>query len=49
VAALAMPYLGDRRPSELVATGWWQGDAAAARRADIAFATPAAPWCGTYF
>ena len=49
VAALAMAYLGDRRPSELVATGWWQGDAAAARRADLAFATPAAPWCGTYF
>jgi predicted acetyltransferase len=49
VAALAMPYLGDRRPSELVTTGWWQGDAVAAHRADLAFATPAAPWCGTYF
>jgi len=49
VAALAMSYLGDRRPSDLVATGWWQGDAAAAHRADAAFATPAAPWCGTYF
>jgi predicted acetyltransferase len=49
VAALAMAYLGDRRPSELVAAGWWQGDPAAARRADLAFATPALPWCGTYF
>jgi predicted acetyltransferase len=49
VAALAMAYLGDRRPSELVATGWWQGDAETARQADLAFATPAAPWCGTYF
>ena len=49
VAALAMAYLGDRRPSELVATGWWQGAAEAVARADQAFATPATPWCGTFF
>ncbi|MGI5130578.1 GNAT family N-acetyltransferase [Pseudonocardia sp. CA-107938] len=49
VTALAMAYLGDRRPSELVATGWWQGATAAAARADQAFAVPAAPWCGTHF
>ncbi|GAA0941726.1 GNAT family N-acetyltransferase [Pseudonocardia zijingensis] len=49
-AGLAMAYLGDRRPSELVATGWWSApDPAAVPRADAAFATPAAPWCGTYF
>jgi predicted acetyltransferase len=50
VAALAMAYLGDRRPSELVASGWWTApDAAAVPRADAAFATAGTPWCGTYF
>jgi predicted acetyltransferase len=50
VAALAMAYLGDRRPAELAATGWWTvRDPAALERADAAFATPAVPWCGTMF
>jgi len=50
VAGLAMAYLGDRRPSELVAAGWWTADdPAAATRADAAFATDVTPWCGTYF
>jgi predicted acetyltransferase len=50
VAGLAMAYLGDRRPSELVATGWWTAsDAAAVPPADAAFATAGTPWCGTYF
>jgi predicted acetyltransferase len=50
VAGLAMAYLGDRRPSELVATGWWTApEPAAVPRADAAFATAGAPWCGTYF
>lgn len=51
VAALAMAYLGDRRPSELVATGWWGAhDADAAARADALFAMPGpVPWCGTFF
>jgi predicted acetyltransferase len=50
VAALAMAYLGDRRPAELAATGWWTvHDPAALERADAAFATTVAPWCGTMF
>jgi predicted acetyltransferase len=50
VAALAMAYLGDRSPSELVASGWWGApDPSAVPRADAAFATPGRPWCGTYF
>jgi predicted acetyltransferase len=50
VAALAMAYLGDRRPAELAATGWWAvHDPAALERADAAFATPVVPWCGTMF
>jgi predicted acetyltransferase len=50
VAGLAMAYLGDRRPSELVASGWWSApDPTAVPRADAAFATAEAPWCGTYF
>ncbi len=50
VDALAMAYLGDRRPSELVASGWWQAhDAAAPARADALFATGVVPWCGTHF
>jgi predicted acetyltransferase len=50
VAALAMAYLGDRRPSELVASGWWTApDPAAVPRADAVFATAGTPWCGTYF
>ena len=50
VAALAMAYLGDRSPSELVATGWWRADdPAAVSRADAAFRTGATPWCGTFF
>ncbi len=50
VAALAMAYLGDRAPSELVATGWWRApDQAAVPHADAAFATTGSPWCGTYF
>jgi predicted acetyltransferase len=49
-AGLAMAYLGDRRPSELVATGWWSApEPAAVPRADAAFATAEVPWCGTYF
>ena len=49
-AALAMAYLGDRRPSELVAAGWWSApEPAAVPRADAAFATAGTPWCGTYF
>ena len=48
--ALAMAYLGDRRPSELVDAGWWTAhDGAAVERADALFATPAPPWCGTFF
>lgn len=50
VAGLAMAYLGDRAPSQLVATRWWTGGAPeAVAAADAAFATAAAPWCGTYF
>jgi predicted acetyltransferase len=50
VAGLAMAYLGDRRPSELVASGWWSApDPTAVPRADAAFATAGTPWCGTYF
>jgi predicted acetyltransferase len=50
VAALAMAYLGDRRPSELVASGWWSApEPGAVPRADAAFATAGTPWCGTYF
>jgi predicted acetyltransferase len=50
VAALAMAYLGDRRPAELAATGWWTAhDPAALERADAAFATTVVPWCGTMF
>ena len=50
VAGLAMAYLGDRRPSELVASGWWKApEATAVPRADAAFATAGAPWCGTFF
>ncbi|WP_220187662.1 sterol carrier protein domain-containing protein, partial [Pseudonocardia pini] len=50
VAALAMAYLGDRRPSELVRSGWWTvHDQAAVARADALFATGEAPWCGTFF
>ncbi|WP_232667295.1 GNAT family N-acetyltransferase [Pseudonocardia sp. TRM90224] len=50
VAALAMAYLGDRLPSQLVATGWWSApDLAAVARADALFATGVVPWCGTFF
>jgi predicted acetyltransferase len=50
VAGLAMAYLGDRAPSELVATGWWTArDDGAPARADAAFAAAVSPWCGTYF
>jgi predicted acetyltransferase len=50
VAGLAMAYLGDRRPSELVASGWWTAsDRAAVARADNLFATAEVPWCGTFF
>jgi predicted acetyltransferase len=49
-AGLAMAYLGDRTPCQLVATGWWSApDPSAVRRADAAFATAEVPWCGTYF
>lgn len=49
-AALSMAYLGDRRPSELVAAGWWTThDPASLERADAAFATRRPPWCGTMF
>jgi len=50
VAALAMAYLGDRRPAELAAAGWWTvHDQEALARADAAFASAAVPWCGTMF
>lgn len=50
VGALAMAYLGDQAPSTLAATGWWRvHDRAALTRADLLFATPDAPWCGTFF
>jgi predicted acetyltransferase len=50
VAALAMAYLGDRRPAELAAAGWWTvHDPDALHRADAAFATTDLPWCGTMF
>jgi predicted acetyltransferase len=50
VAALSMAYLGDRRPSDLAAAGWWTvHDPAALERADAAFATSVVPWCGTMF
>jgi predicted acetyltransferase len=50
VSALAMAYLGDRRPSELVAAGLWTAhDPAAVTRADALFATAEPPWCGTFF
>lgn len=49
-AALAMAYLGDRRPSELAATGWWTcHEEKALTRADAAFGTDVVPWCGTFF
>lgn len=50
VDALAMAFLGDRAPSVLAATGWWQvHDRDALARADLLFATPVTPWCGTFF
>lgn len=50
VAGLSMAYLGDRRPSELVASGWWRAvDLDAVTEADAAFATATVPWCGTSF
>jgi predicted acetyltransferase len=49
-AGLAMAYLGDRAPAQLVATGWWRApDPSAVPSADAAFATDVLPWCGTYF
>jgi predicted acetyltransferase len=50
VDALAMAYLGDRRPSELVSAGWWRAhEPSAPARADALFATGVVPWCGTGF
>ena len=50
VAGLAMAYLGDRRPAELAAAGWWTvHDPAALERAEAAFTTATVPWCGTMF
>ncbi|MFP5021231.1 GNAT family N-acetyltransferase [Pseudonocardia phyllosphaerae] len=51
VAALAMAYLGDRTPSELVAAGRWaEHTDGAARCADALFGVPGpVPWCGTMF
>lgn len=50
VAGLALAYLGDRTPSELVAAGWWTAhDPAAVARADALFAVSTIPWCGTFF
>ena len=50
VSALAMAYLGDRAPSLLASTGWWQVHRAdAVARADALFSTGVLPWCGTYF
>lgn len=49
-AGLAMAYLGDRSPGELVAGGWWTAtDPAAVAAADQAFRTPRSPWSGTNF
>jgi predicted acetyltransferase len=49
-AGLAMAYLGDRGPAELVATGWWTStDPAATAAAERAFRTGAAPFAGTNF
>jgi predicted acetyltransferase len=49
-AGLAMAYLGDRSPSELVASGWWTStDPAATGAADAAFRTGVSPWSGTNF
>jgi predicted acetyltransferase len=50
VAGLAMAYLGDRSPGELVAGGWWTAtDPAASAAADQAFHTPRSPYAGTNF
>lgn len=50
VAGLAMAYLGDQAPSRLAAAGWWRVyEPTALARADLLFATPVAPWCGTFF
>ncbi|MGH4024973.1 MAG: GNAT family N-acetyltransferase [Pseudonocardiaceae bacterium] len=50
VSALAMAYLGGTSPSQLAATGLLQvHDRSAVPVADLFFATPAAPWCGSMF
>jgi predicted acetyltransferase len=50
VAGLAMAYLGDRGPGELVASGWWTtADPDATAAADQAFRTPRSPYAGTNF
>jgi predicted acetyltransferase len=50
VEALAMAYFGDRKPSDLAATGWWRAfTPEALLRADVLFAADSVPWCGTPF
>jgi predicted acetyltransferase len=50
VTGLAMAYLGDRGPAELVASGWWAStDPAATAAAERAFRTGTAPFSGTNF
>lgn len=50
VATLAMLYLGGRRASTLVETGWIRArDTASAEALDHLFATKHHPWCGTFF
>lgn len=50
VADLAVAYLGDRRPSALVAAGRWTAHRPdAPTRADTLFATDTVPWSGTFF
>jgi predicted acetyltransferase len=49
VADLAAAYLGGTRFSALAAAGRVLGSAEAVARADVLFATPQLPWCGTYY
>ena len=51
VAALAMAYLGDRRPAELAATGWWsRARPGRAANGPTRRSPPrVVPWCGTLF
>ncbi|MEO6879328.1 MAG: GNAT family N-acetyltransferase [Mycobacteriaceae bacterium] len=49
VAELACVYLGATSFADLAAAGRLTGSAEALVRADVLFATPRAPWSGTYF